>query len=503
MKFFVKNIDFNKIRTDCILLGVFKNSKEPLKNGYLSKLDIFLNGKISFLFNREGFSGEFNQTLLINDYNDSSFKRILLIGCGNFEKFNNVRYEKIIRNSIKIIKSTNSLNLLFFLNELKVKNKNMYWKIRLAIKYIEDELYVFSDFKKSLKEKKNILSKITFSSISKGCTNEIMLAIKHGISISEGVKISKDISNLPPNICTPTYLSNKSRELFEFSESKFSIEILNEIDLKKNGMNAYLAVGSGSKNESLMTIIKYKNSRKHEEKPIVLIGKGVTFDSGGISLKPSNNMHRMKFDMSGAASIYGVLFAVMKLSLPINIIGIIASCENMLSENSFRPGDVLTTMSKKTVEVLNTDAEGRLVLCDVLTYIERFNPRLVIDIATLTGACIVALGTEITGLMSNNSNLAKQLLISGEQSGDKLWELPILEESKKDLNSSIADITNVSKNGVAGGAITAAYFLSLFCKRYKWAHLDIAGTAYSVLKDSATGRPVDLLVQFLINKINN
>ncbi|XRX42935.1 MAG: leucyl aminopeptidase [Buchnera aphidicola (Tetraneura sorini)] len=502
MKFFVKNIDFNKIRTDCILLGMFKSSKETLKNRYLSKLDDFLNGKISFLFDRENFSGELNQTLLINNYDNLFFKQILLIGCGNFEKFNEFRYEKIIRNSFKIIKSTNSSNLLFLLNELKVKNRNMYWKVRLAIKYIEDELYVFSDFKRSLKEKKNILSKITFSSISKGCIDEAMIAIKHGVAISEGIKISKDISNLPPNICTPTYLSNKSRELFEFSKSKFSIEILNETDLKKNGMNAYLAVGSGSKNESLMTIIKYNNSKKKKENPVVLIGKGVTFDSGGISLKPSNNMHRMKYDMSGAASIYGVLFAVMKLSLPINVIGITASCENMPSENSFRPGDILTTMSKKTVEVLNTDAEGRLVLCDVLTYIKKFNPSLVIDIATLTGACIVALGTEITGLMSNNSNLAKQLLIAGEQSGDKLWELPILEESKKDLNSRIADITNISKNGVAG-AITAAYFLSLFCKKYQWAHLDIAGTAYSEVKDSATGRPVDLLVQFLMNKINN
>ncbi|CAL4043136.1 Cytosol aminopeptidase [Buchnera aphidicola (Tetraneura ulmi)] len=499
MKYFVKNINFNKIKTDCIILGIFKNSKESLKNKHLSELDIFLNGKITILSKRENFFGNFNQTLLINNFHDLFFNKILLIGCGNVEKFDDFRYEKIIKNSIKVLNSIGSSSILFFLNELNVKNRNMYWKIRLAIKYIEEELYFFSYFKKSLKKKKNFVTKIIFNSVSKKYIPKILLAIKHGVAISEGIKISKDISNLPANICTPIYLSNKSRELFEFDESKFSIEVLTESDLKKNGMNAYLAVGSGSKNKSLMTIIKYKNSEENKKKPIVLVGKGVTFDSGGISLKPSNNMHRMKYDMAGAASIYGILFSVMKLSLPINVIGVIASCENMLSGCSFRPGDVLTTMSKKTVEVLNTDAEGRLLLCDVLTYVEKFQPDLVIDIATLTGACIVALGTEITGLMSNNSNLSEQLLVSGKQSRDKVWELPILIESKKDLYSSIADIANISKKGT-GGAITAAYFLSQFCKKYKWAHLDIAGTAYSEIKDSSTGRPVDLLVQFLLNK---
>ena len=264
-------------------------------------------------------------------------------------------------------------------------------------------------------------------------------------------------------------------------------------------MNAYLAVGQGSQNESLMSIIEYKGNQDPESRPIVLVGKGLTFDSGGISIKPADGMDEMKYDMCGAATVYGVMRVVAELQLPINVIGVLAGCENMPGGKAYRPGDILTTMSGQTVEVLNTDAEGRLVLCDTLTYVERFEPELVIDIATLTGACMVALGHHYSGLMSNHNPLAHELMNASEQAGDRAWRLPLGEEFYEQIESNFADLANTG--GRLGGAITAGCFLARFASKYNWAHLDIAGTAWRSGKaKGATGRPVSLLSQFLLNR---
>lgn len=265
------------------------------------------------------------------------------------------------------------------------------------------------------------------------------------------------------------------------------------------GMNAYLAVSQGSVNEAQLSLIEYRNHPNPDAKPIVLVGKGLTFDAGGISLKPAESMDEMKYDMGGAASVYGVMNAIAELKLPLNVIGVLAGCENLPDGNAYRPGDILTTMKGLTVEVLNTDAEGRLVLCDTLTYVERFEPELVIDVATLTGACVVALGAHNSGLISTDDKLAKDLELAAAQSTDKAWRLPLGEEYQEQLKSNFADLANIG--GRWGGAITAGAFLSNFTDKYRWAHLDIAGTAWlQGANKGATGRPVPLLVQFLINQ---
>ena len=282
------------------------------------------------------------------------------------------------------------------------------------------------------------------------------------------------------------------------SYDNVSTQIVGEQEMEELGMGSYLAVGRGSVNESLMSIIKY-NGAGDDSKPLVLIGKGLTFDSGGISLKPGAGMDEMKYDMGGAAGVLGAMHSLAELQLPINVIGILAGCENMPSSNAYRPGDILTTMSGQTVEVLNTDAEGRLVLCDALTYVERFDPELVIDVATLTGACVVALGAHATGLLSTHNPLAHELLNASEQSGDRAWRLPLWDDYQDQLESPFADFTNLG--GKEAGTITAACFLSKFTKKYHWAHLDIAGTAWRGGKNKgSTGRPVSMLTQFLLNR---
>jgi leucyl aminopeptidase len=322
-------------------------------------------------------------------------------------------------------------------------------------------------------------------------------AISHALAVSEGITTCKNVANMPPNICNPAYLAEQAK-ILEHDYENVSTEIVGEKEMEELGMNSYLAVGRASRSESIMSVIKYNGAA--DVNPIVLVGKGVTFDAGGISLKPGEAMDEMKYDMGGAAGVLGAMHALAELQLPINVIGILAGCENMPGGDAYRPGDILTTMSGQTVEVLNTDAEGRLVLCDALTYVERFDPELVIDVATLTGACVVALGKHASGLLSTHNPLAHELLNASEQSGDRAWRLPLWEEYQEQLESPFADFTNLGGKGA--GTITAACFLARFTKKYHWAHLDVAGTAWrSGGKDKgSTGRPVSLLTQFLLNR---
>ena len=322
-------------------------------------------------------------------------------------------------------------------------------------------------------------------------------AVEHGLAIAKGVKVTKDVANMPPNICNPAYLWEQAQQMAE-EYGSVNVEVVNEANMKDLGMNSYLAVGRGSENESLMSIIHHKGGAD-DQAPLVLVGKGLTFDSGGISLKPGDGMDEMKYDMGGAASVLGVMHTVAALNLPINVIGVLAGCENMPDANAYRPGDILTTMSGQTVEVLNTDAEGRLVLCDALTYVERFDPETVVDVATLTGACIIALGKHATGLMSTHNPLAHELLNASEQASDRAWRLPLWDDYQEQLESPFADMANIG--GRPAGSITAGCFLSRFTKKYNWAHLDIAGTAWNSGKNKgATGRPVPMLAQFLMNR---
>ncbi|WP_134634316.1 leucyl aminopeptidase, partial [Pseudomonas aeruginosa] len=382
------------------------------------------------------------------------------------------------------------------LGDLAVKGRDAHAKARLLVETLADGLYVFVRYK-SQKAEPLKLKKLTLLA-DKADSAAVEQGSKEAQAIANGMALTRDLGNLPPNVCHPTFLGEQAKGLAkEFKGLK--VEVLDEKKLRELGMGSFLAVAQGSDQPPRLIVLQY-NGAKKDQAPHVLVGKGITFDTGGISLKPGLGMDEMKFDMCGAASVFGTFRAVLELQLPINLVGLLACAENMPSGGATRPGDIVTTMSGQTVEILNTDAEGRLVLCDALTYAERFKPQSVIDIATLTGACIVALGSNTSGLMGNNEALVRQLLKAGEFADDRAWQLPLFDEYQEQLDSPFADIANIG--GPKAGTITAGCFLSRFAKKYHWAHLDIAGTAWiSGGKDKgATGRPVPLLTQYLLER---
>lgn len=496
MKFTINNEHLELQKNTCIVTGIFE---ELDLFPTTKKIDITSKGYITSLIHRNILNGIMGKTFLLYDIPHISNQIALLIGCGKKTNFNEYYYKKIINIAIESLKDIPIKKILFFLSEFNITEYNNYWKIRQTVEIINNKLYTFDKFKSNKNLSYHLLNEVILYISKKNEKQNWEKAINDGLIISNNIKIAKDLGNMPPNICTPTYLVNTVKELSSYY-SNANIEILDAINMKKLGMNAYLSVGQGSFYPPVMPIIKYQGHPDGSTiQPIVLIGKGLTFDSGGISIKTSDNMDEMKYDMCGAAVVYAVMRVAMELNLPLNIIGILAVCENMISDTSLRPGDILTTLSGKTIEVLNTDAEGRLVLCDVLTYVERYNPKIVIDIATLTGACVIALGHYFTGLMSNNENLANQIIRAAKQSQDHVWKLPLCNAFHKQLKSTCADMTNVGSKD--GSVITAGCFLSKFAYKYNWAHLDIAGTAWNSNHQdkSATGRPVALLSQFLMN----
>jgi len=496
MNFLVNCCNLETEKHECVMVGFFKYGKFTNSANVLNFLS---KGYISNLINTGDFIGEIGSVNILYNVPNVLSERVILIGCGKDRELTVNEYKKIVEKSIKSLENLNIVKVISCLTELSVCNQDIYWKIRIAIDVITNINYSFNRFKKNKKLKNNLFKKIIFNSSTEYELTIGREAVKHATAISMGVTIAKDLSNMPPNVCNPKYLSLKTKELSKKYCNNITIETMNSQQIKDAGMHAYLAVGKGSMHKSYMSIIHYKSISAINKKPIVLIGKGVTFDSGGISIKPSNYMNEMKYDMSGASAVYGAMLVAAELKLSLNIVGILACAENMPSGSAFRPGDILTTMSGKTVEILDTDAEGRLILCDVLTYVEKFNPELVIDVATLTGACVVALGKVTSGLLSNNDDLINDLLESGEKSNDKVWNFPMFPEYERELYSNVADVKNVGGN--SAGVITAACFLSKFAKKYKWAHLDIAGTAWISGKYSqATGRPVSLLSQFLLKK---
>ncbi len=494
MEFSIKSGSPEKQRSACVVVGVFESRKLTLPAELLDKA---AGGHISDIVRRGDMEGKSGTTLLLHSVPGTLCDRILLVGLGKEKEFREKEFASAVRSAVKVLNETGAFDATLFLTELPVRKHSITWRVRQTVIAALDATYKFDQFKSKKEEIRRPLRKLT---ISVERRNELAPAeegLLQGQAIAEGVALTKTLGNLPPNICHPTYLAEQAKGMA--ATFKLDCEILEREDMDKLGMHSLLAVARGSHQPPKLIVLSYRGARA-SEKPVVLVGKGVTFDTGGISLKPGAEMDEMKYDMCGAASVLGTFRAVLELQLPINLVGLLACAENMPSGKATRPGDIVTTLSGQTVEILNTDAEGRLVLCDTLTYAERFKPRAVIDVATLTGACIVALGSHTSGLLGNDQELAQQLLGAGEQAGDRAWQLPLFDEYQEQLDSPFADIANIG--GPKAGTVTAACFLSRFTKQYPWAHLDIAGTAWisGGKEKGATGRPVPLLTQYLLDR---
>ncbi|MEH6565671.1 MAG: leucyl aminopeptidase [Halopseudomonas sp.] len=494
MEFNVKHGALESIKCGCLVVAV---SEGKTLSGSAAHLDSLCGGQISAALKTGDLSGKAGHSLMLFALPGIAAQRLLLIGSGKDEALSDRAWRRLAQKAITTLKDGAATDAVFAFTAQPVKDRDLYAQARLLVEACHDSLYQFDQFK-SKKADKPKLKKIALWTADKADGTVLKRAISQGSAIGQGMSLTRDLGNLPGNVCTPTYLAKEAKALAK-AHKELDVEVLEEKDMKALGMGALLSVSAGSAEPAKLIRISY-NGGKTKDQPHVLVGKGITFDTGGISIKPAATMDEMKYDMCGAATVFGVIKAVVAMQLPINLVGLIASAENMPSGTATKPGDIVTTMSGQTVEILNTDAEGRLVLCDTLTYAERFKPASVVDIATLTGACVVALGGHTSGLMGNNDELVEQLLSAGNQASDRAWQLPLFDEYQEQLDSPFADMGNIG--GPKAGTITAGCFLSRYAKAYRWAHLDIAGTAWtSGGKDKgATGRPVPLLTQYLLDQ---
>jgi len=489
MKFSLNSSPCHEVSTDCLVIGVFEDS--PLRGSALA-IDQASGGALQKLVDSKDIDTYWRHSTMLYGLEGVAAKRILAMGCGEQEKFSPVRFDTVCAKAGEFLRDQVSNNAHVCLNEIETGGKDAYWRLRQAAVVLDRANYKYTTTKAP-----KVWDHDPIASYSFNAGDELQDALIEARGMAKGYLQSRELGNLPPNICTPAYLASQARE-FEANYANVSVEILKRKAMAKLGMSALLAVGQGSANGPRLIVLKYQG-KDDDSQPIVLVGKGITFDSGGISLKPGPNMEQMKFDMGGAASVLGAFEACADLQLPINLVTIVASAENMPDGKAYRPGDVLTSMSGQTIEILNTDAEGRLVLCDALTYSQRFNPAALIDVATLTGACVVALGHHASGIMSKHDDLVEELLEAGQQAIDRGWQLPLWEEYQPQLKSTFSDMKNVG--GMPAGSITAGCFLSRFTKGQRWAHIDCAGTTWKWgTSESSTGRPVGLLTQYLINQ---
>jgi leucyl aminopeptidase len=481
------------IKTDCLCIPLFNNSTlcETGKN-----IDNAFDELLSKSIKRFDIESEAGKTFILPTSHEQ-IDRIVFIGMGDADKVSSAAFRKSCKALASSLKTINAKTLHIALNHVKLIDGPQTNIISESIQAIENSHYSFDQFK----SKKAPAIKLQKTTIQ--CSEADKKDFEQSATISQaqaiGVKTAKDLGNLPGNVCTPSYLAEQAESLAK-SNKKISVKVLEEADMEKLNMGAFLSVSKGSTEPGKLIIIEYMGGKKGDA-PHMLVGKGITFDSGGISLKPGPQMDEMKYDMGGAASVMGTMTAIAEIEPNMNIVSLIASAENMPAGNASKPGDIVTTASGQTVEILNTDAEGRLVLCDALTYAEKFKPASVVDIATLTGACIVALGHSTSAVMGNNDDIVNELLTAGNEAGDRAWQLPLWDEYQDQLDSPFADMQNIGGKGA--GSITAACFLSRYAKAYPWAHMDIAGTAWTSGKDKgSTGRPVPLLLNYLLNKMS-
>ncbi len=504
MQFSIDNTELLQVKTDCLVVGMPEGKS---LTSSLNRINKPLGGSLKRLFISKDISGEKGHMHLFSEATGINANRLLVVGLGDPDKFTLDTFQSTLRLIYKKIEKLNIKDARIQIADWPIKGSDMPSWVQAAAVTIENSTYQFNEFKSKPKNKKHTLKKISFgtskvTSTKKTSTDTqkdavLRKQLAQGKAIAEGMALCRDLGNTPPNICNPGFLVKTAQSLAK-QFSSISTKVIDEKQLTKMGAGAFMAVSKGSDVPGNIILLEYRGAAK-SVKPHVLVGKGITFDSGGISLKPGSGMDEMKYDMCGAASVIGTMLTVAKLKLKLNLVVAVAAAENMPSGKATRPGDIVTTLSGQTVEILNTDAEGRLVLCDTLTYIARYKPKVVIDVATLTGACIIALGSN-SALLSNNHQLADNLLTASTTSGDRAWQLPLWDEYKKMLDSPFADMANIS-SGRAAGTITAGCFLSKFTEDYDWAHLDIAGAAWKSGKEkNATGRPVPLLSQYLINE---
>ena len=478
----------------CAVVGVYEDGDLGIA---ARRIDAQLNGMIGKLRGDGDFSAKLGEALLLPAPAGAAAARVLLIGLGNRSSYGRKQYRKALQSSVQSLAKTGASDAVVYLALEQVGDLDVQYRARIVAEVFCAQLYKIPDLKTGARPRTPRLSSVGIAVADARAAKAADQGLRIGAALGSGLALSRDLANLPPNVCTPTYLGTRALELAkEFPSIK--TKVLDKNGIKALKMGAFLAVTQGSEQPPRLITCEYRGAKK-DAAPICLIGKGITFDSGGISLKDPPAMDEMKFDMSGGAAVLGTLRAAAELKLPLNLVVIVATCENMPSGGAVKHADIVTTMSGQTVELLNTDAEGRLILCDAITYSRRFKPAAVIDVATLTGACIVALGNHFSGLMSNDETLADELESAGVRADDRAWRLPIGEEYVDQLKSNFADIANVG--GREGGACTAASFLSKFAKDLHWAHLDIAGTAWlGGSQKGSTGRPVPLLVDFLINR---
>ena len=477
----------------CIVVGVYAGGKAG--HG-AAAIDAASKGFIRQLVKDGDLSGQSGSSLLLTSVPGVRARRVLVVGLGKSASFGVDAFKEANETVAATIKNSKISDIVSYLTLEDVAGTSAYYLARHTVEAIGNSLYSFTAMKSGRKKPVNSLQKIGLAIGNRSDAGKAMRGAEHADAIVTGMTLARNLGNLPPNICTPAYLARSAQKISRQYKS-VQTKVLGEAEIKRLGMHSFLSVTSGTVLPAKLIVMQYKGAGRN--KPVVLVGKGVTFDAGGISLKPGPGMDEMKYDMCGASSVIATMLVVAKLKLPINLTVVVPTCENLPSATATRPGDIVTSMSGQTIEVLNTDAEGRLILCDALTYARRFKPEVLIDVATLTGACVVALGHHLTAVMSHSDTLAGSITAAGHAAADRAWRMPMAVEYERQLKSNFADFANIG--GREGGSITAACFLSKFTDGMNWAHLDIAGTAWrSGGKKGSTGRPVPLLSEFVLER---
>jgi leucyl aminopeptidase len=485
MEFSIKTLSPETAKTGCVVIGVYaeKELSPPAR-----RVEQRSRGALRAAL--ADISGKTGSTLLLRGLPNVAAERVLLVGLGAKKEFGEAAYRDAVRAAANALRELGAKDAALFLADLKANGRPLSWNLRQAVLATREAFYRFDE----LKQKKSPAPTLEHVTLPLPPAAQLTQALAEAEATADGMDLARTLGNLPANICTPTYLAEQAKKLGR--DFKLQVEVLERKDMEKLGMGAFLAVTSASHQPPKLIVLRYNGGGK-SAKPLALVGKGITFDTGGISLKPAGEMDEMKFDMSGAGSVLGAIRALAGMKAPVNVVGVIPTCENMPGGHAVKPGDVVTTLSGQTVEILNTDAEGRLILCDALTYAARFEPETVIDIATLTGAIVIALGHVATGLFANDEKLADEIRDAADDAWDRVWRMPLWEEYQEQLRSNFADMANIG--GRPGGSITAASFLARFTRKLRWAHLDIAGTAWKSGRDKgSTGRPVPLLVRYAL-----